>query len=293
MIHVRLPLPDSGLACELIRAASRTGAKMGQLWAPLQSGAMKHVTPAIAFLLLAALAPAALSDRPADIPRHLAIARELVENIRPADNRYKLGGDFVSLPGDSASSRYAMTADCSGFLLAIFERAGYRIRSGMPFLVATPGRKRPRAEDFVLSIEQEKGFRRIWHVTDIRPGDLLAHAMLDVADQRQTGTTGHVFLVDSAPRKIWAWKPIVGGTDQYEVSIIDSNGELVGEDDTRRASGIDAGLGRGTIRVYADAEGRLVGWARTFRASDRFFSYDPRFPSDTKRRKAAVGRPIP
>jgi hypothetical protein len=256
---------------------------------------MEKALPRLMLALVALLAGSATAapDARAQAPRHLAIARELVENIRPADNRYKLGGDFVSFPGDSPSSRHAMTADCSGFLLAIFERAGYRIRSQMPFLVATPKRKRPRAEDFVLSIEEEKGFTRITRVTDIRPGDLLAHAMLDVADQRQAGTTGHVFLIDSAPKKIWAWKPVVAGTDQYEVTIIDSNGELVGEDDTRRAAGIDAGLGRGTIRLYADAEGRLVGWARTFHKSDRFFSYDPRFPSDTKRRKAAVGRPLP
>ena len=52
------------------------------------------------------------------------------------------------------------------------------------------------------------------------------------------------------------------------------------------------GLGKGTIRIYADAHGALVGWARTFRNSNRFFSYSPRFPSDTKVRKAAVGRPL-
>jgi hypothetical protein len=228
-----------------------------------------------------------------DVPRHLALAREMVENIQPADNQYKLGGEFLSFPGDAPGSRYAMRADCSGFLLATFERAGYHIRERMPFLVAGPRRNRPRAEDFVLSIEQEKGFRRIVRVTDIRPGDLLAHAMLDVADQKQTGTTGHVFLVDSAPKKIWGWNPVVSGTGQYEVSVIDSNNELVGDDDTRLRANREGGVGRGTIRLYANAEGELVGWARTFPKTNLFFSYDPRFPSETRRRKAAVGRPVP
>ena len=228
----------------------------------------------------------------AEVPRHLAVARELVENIKPADNEYRLGGDQVTFPGDFLSNKYAMSADCSGFLLAIFQRAGYGTRGQMSYLVATPNRKRPRAEDFVLSIEQERGFRRVERVADIRPGDLLGHAMLDIADQRQTGTSGHVFLIDSVPKKIEARKPVVPGTQQYEVSIIDSNGELVGEDDTRRAAGLEAGLGRGTIRLYADGDDRLVGWARTFRNAGRFFSYDPRFPSESKRRKAAVGRPV-
>jgi len=235
----------------------------------------------------------ARADTSAAIPPHLAIAREVVGNIRPADNQYRLGGEVVTFPGDFLSNKYAMSADCSGFLLAIFQRAGYGTRARMPFLVATPNRRRPRAEDFVLSIEQEQGFKRVTRVTDIKPGDLLAHAMLDIADQRQTGTTGHVFLIDTEAKKIEARRPVVPGTQQYEVSIIDSNGELVGDDDTRRAAGLEAGLGRGTIRLYADADDQLVGWARTFKNSSRFFSYDPRFPSDSKRRKAAVGRPVP
>ena len=229
----------------------------------------------------------------APVPRHLAIARELVERVQPEENHYRLGGELVTFPGDAPGSRYAVTADCSGFLLAIFARAGYPVRAQMSYLVKTPKRRRPRAEDFVLSIEEGKGFIRIDRVTGIKPGDLLAHAMLDLADQQQTQTSGHVFLIDSEPRKIWAWPPVVPGTTQYEVLVIDSNGEHVGDDDTRRLSGKSAGLGRGTIRLYANDEGELVGWARTFSGAKRFFSYDPRYPSDTKRRKAAIGRPLP
>ena len=46
------------------------------------------------------------------------------------------------------------------------------------------------------------------------------------------------------------------------------------------------------LRVPIRLEGELVGWARTFAKSNRFFSYDPRFPSDSKRRRAAIGRPV-
>ena len=226
-----------------------------------------------------------------DIPRHLGLARELVDNIRPENNEYKLGGEYVSFPGDSPSAGYAMRADCSGLLLSLFARSGYQVRSQMPFLVNTPGRRRPRAEDFVLSIEKERGFKRLTRVQEIRPGDILAHAMLEVEDKQHAGTTGHVFLISSAPRKIWGWNPVVSGTTQYEVEVIDSNRELLGDNDTRIATGKTEGLGRGTIRLYADAEGLLVGWAPTFNRSKVFFSYDPRFPSQTKKRKAAIGRP--
>lgn len=229
----------------------------------------------------------------ASVPRHLAIARELVENIKPEDNQYVLGGQLISFPGDVSSGKYAMKADCSGFLLAVFDRAQYPTRSRMSFLKWSPGRKRARAEDFLYSIENEKGYRHIKKIEDMQPGDLLAHAMLNIEDQKQAGTTGHVFLINSLPKRIAPRKPLVKGTTQYSVSIIDSNEEYVGEDDSRLADRANKlkGLGQGTIRVYSDSNGGLVGWARTFKNTNRFFSYDPRFPSDTKLRKAAIGRP--
>jgi len=249
-------------------------------------------------LLVAALAlwapNAGAQADPAGVPRHLAIARELVEHTRPENNQYKLGSQFISFPGDPAG-KYQVRADCSGFLLAIFARAKYPTRSMMGFLPGTSRKgKRPASEDFVHSIEMEQGFRRIRDIRDIRPGDLLAHAMLDLADQKQTGTTGHVFLIDSVPKAIPPRIPVVAGTTQFEIAIIDSNEEHVGTDDTRLADPANKvkGLGRGTIRIYADADGALVGWARTFRHVKRFFSYDSRFPSDTKLRKAAIGRPV-
>ena len=254
---------------------------------------MPRSTPACctAALLLLAGAAVAAAEAP-EVPRHLALARELVQNVQPEDNQYVLGGETITFPGDAGSSRYAMKADCSGFALALFARSGYGIRTQMRFLVDTPRRRRPRAEDFVLSIEEQRGFKRILFVADVRPGDIYAHAMLSKQDQAETGTTGHVMIVDTAPRKIAPQPPLVAGTEQYALDVIDSNEEMLGSDDTRVAHGSKPGLGRGTIRMYADADGRLVGWARTFRKAI-FYSYDPRFKSDSRKaRKAAVGRPV-
>lgn len=256
------------------------------------------LAPLVAALALWAPAGGAQIIQPsaADVPRHLALARELVENTKPENNLYKLGSQFIRFPGDEGG-RYPVhqvRADCSGFLLAIFARAGYPTRARMAFRPdGRPHPKRPAAEDFVYSIESEQGFKRVRDARDIRPGDLLAHAMLDPADQKQSGTTGHVFLLDSAPKAIPPRNPVVAGTMQFEVVVIDSNREHVGTDDTRLADPANKvkGLGRGTIRIYVDTEGALVGWARTFPGVKRFASYDPRFPSDTKRRKAAIGRP--
>lgn len=232
---------------------------------------------------------------PATVPKYLALARELVENTKSEDNRYDLGSQFISFPGDLFSSKYAVRADCSGFLLAILARANYPTKSRMEYLPgAAKRRARPAAEDFVYSIETEKGFKRIRDGRSIEPGDLLAHAMLNAEDKQQAGTTGHVFLIDSYPKPIEPKDPLVAGTQQFELAVIDSNKEYVGADDTRLVdpSNKIKGLGRGTIRLYLDPQGELVGWARTFKSARKFFSYDARFPSDTKLRKAAIGRPL-
>src|SRR5262245_40816160 len=245
-------------------------------------------------LLLLCSAGARAQTGSTDIPRHLALARELVAHTSPDDNHYSAGGQFVSFPGDWVSNKYAVMADCSGFVLALFARARYSTESRMVFLRPSTRRRRPAAEDFEFSIENERGFKRVRDVSRIEPGDVLAHALLDLEDQRRLNTTGHVLLIDGHPRHVEPRSPIVDGTEQFELAIIDSSLEWAGPDDSRLAdpSRKIRGLGRGTIRIYADANGELVGWARTFAKSTRFFSYDPRFPSDSNRRRAAIGRPV-
>jgi hypothetical protein len=231
----------------------------------------------------------------AEVPRHLEIARELLQNIKPEDNRYSLGESIITFPQDLFSSRYSMRADCSGFVMALLNRAKYPVQSRMVFLNDNGRRHRYLAEDFVLSIEKEKGFTRVSRVESIQPGDVIAHRMLNAEDKLSSGTTGHVFLVNSTATRIPARAPEIAGTLQYEVGIIDSNREFVGSDDTRLSEPGKPvyGLGAGTIRLYADAEsGELVGWARTFKSATKFFSYSARFPSDTKLRVGYIGRPV-
>jgi hypothetical protein len=188
----------------------------------LKARARKILFPLL--LSLALCHPFAQANgEPVETPKHLALARELVANVKPENNRYSLGEQSVSFPGDVFSSGYSFGADCSGFLLAIFDRSKYSIQQKMSYQSSSSRKRRPTAEDFVFSIEQETGYKHIRRVTDIAPGDVLAHAMLRLEDQKQTNTTGHVFLIDSHPRAITPRNPIVDGTDQFEISIIDSN----------------------------------------------------------------------
>jgi hypothetical protein len=228
------------------------------------------------------------------VPLHLVMARKLVENVRPENNHYVAGGESISFPGDFLSDKYAVHADCSGFVRAVFDRSKYPTASRMGYAYTSSWRHHLTSEDFVYSIEHGLGFTRIDDVRKARPGDVLAQALLDYGDQRDAHSTGHTQLIDSVPRSIAPRAPVVEGTTQYEVAVIDSNEGWGGPDDTRLADPAHKvqGLGRVTIRLYADADGHLVGWARTFPKTQRFFSFDTRFPSDTKPRKAALGRPL-
>jgi hypothetical protein len=260
------------------------------------SGGIRRCLVGVAFALGVLGSPWAAAQagvQPAPVPKHLALARELVDHVRPENNRYE-HSESISFPGDFLSNKYAMHADCSGFVLALFDRAGYTTVRHMGYLYSTSFRHRPQSEDFLYSIERGYGFRPVTNVRDAQPGDVLAQALLDYGDQRDSKSTGHTQLIDSVPRPIAARAPLVDGTQQFEVIVIDSSEGWGGPDDTRLADPAHKvkGLGRVTIRLYADADGRLVGWARTFPKTNRFFSFDPRFPSDTKVRRAAIGRPV-
>ncbi len=78
--------------------------------------------------------------------------------------------------------------------------------------------------------------------------------------------TGHTMLAASAPREVAVpGKPQIGGTTQWLVDVYDSTSTPHADADTRRyADGggtlqSQQGAGRGTLRVYADASGRIVG----------------------------------
>ena len=71
-------------------------------------------------------------------------------------------------------------------------------------------------------------------------------------------------LVSDIPRRIPARDPLKTGTEQWEVSIIDSARSGHGKTDTRHAKGSNGkdhdGLGEGILRVYTDHQGGVVGY---------------------------------
>lgn len=236
-------------------------------------------------LLLAAHATRAETE----IPKHVALARELVANVPPERNVYAHSG-WVAFPTDALSGGYAARTDCSGLVYELLRRADNP--TSMQMVSFKRHRPHPLAEDFVLSIEMERGFKRVDKIGDVQVGDIIAWSWQDFVDARKASSTGHVMLVNGAPKAIKPYKPIVAGLRQYTVSIIDSSQGRLGPDDTRILKDgrrID-GLGMGRLRIYANAEGEIVGFAKTFKEV-KFHPVREGYASDVKPKKGYVGRP--
>ena len=245
---------------------------------------MPHLRLSIIAVLIALVGVA----RADEVPPQLDAATALVHRIQQSENKYVFGGNDVSFPSQPAngatdSQACLMKADCSGFVNALFAHT-FKLNSQQ--MKTWLGLSRPNAENYFKAIEKERGFERITHIKDTRGGDVMA-----MAYQRNYNgkATGHVMLVAGAAEKIEPREPIVEGTTQWEVPVIDSAITAHGPTDTRYRKGEDGkdatGVGLGKIRVYLDEQGVCVGYTWGVDRS-REKDFYPR--SD---RPIAVGRP--
>ncbi|MEX2213845.1 MAG: hypothetical protein WD768_06945 [Phycisphaeraceae bacterium] len=210
-------------------------------------------------LFLAFISPARATEQPA----HLTAALELVKRVEQGDNIYIFGGNDVTFPAPATNSEPApgaclMKADCSGFINALvvhsFKLDGRQLKAWL-------GLTRPNAENYFFAIEKERGFEKIDHIKDARGGDVIAMAY----QRNYTGkATGHVMLVAGVAVKIEPAEPIVEGTEQWELPVIDSAVTAHGPTDTRYRKGEEGkdatGVGLGKLRVYVNEKGQCVGY---------------------------------
>ena len=72
--------------------------------------------------------------------------------------------------------------------------------------------------------------------------------------------------------------PLVDGTAQYAIEVIDSSQSGHGPNDTRKlANGAWAdGAGIGTLRLYADAAGNITGYTWSTYSNSQYYPQDER-----------------
>ena len=208
-------------------------------------------------------------------------AQLMVQNVPLSNTSYQHKGDVVTWAGVDSASDYQSYADCSGFMNALFTQA-YGL--GPEDLSQWLGSRRPLAKDYFAAIENKRGMLAISNIANVQLGDLIVIRYLNSAPG---DNTGHVLLVAGLPQRRAATKPVVNNTQQWDVVIIDSSESGHGKEDTRRLpnGAYHDGVGRGTMRIYTDDNGALVGYTWSDLEESLFY--------DSTSRPLVIGRPDP
>ncbi|MBG1258536.1 NlpC/P60 family protein [Nostoc commune] len=199
-------------------------------------------------------------------------------------SQYQRSKPTVTWKGVNGASNYVSIADCSGFMSELLRHSygDYFTPERFEQWIREKQRKRPLAEDFHYAIVNRKDFIQIKKLTQVQPGDIIAIEYPDGEDN-----TGHVMLVAETPQEIEAKSPLVKGTKQWKVKVVDQSRSGHGEKDSRRIKDSQikdiycrendsfyCGLGEGTIRIYTSEENdSLLGytWSR-FKNSEYYCS---------------------
>ena len=210
-------------------------------------------------------------------PNHLELARILVRELRPEDTSYQHKQGYITWKGENGAEGYQSHVDCSGLLNILFERAyGITANDFEKWL----GKRRPLASEYFNAISQQQNFRAITAIGNVRPGDIIAIRYPPGTNDN----TGHVMIVNEVPTRRKPSKPEVDGTEQWEVSVIDSSESGHGKTDTRRKpdGSFGDGVGQGVLRIYTDSSNQIVGYTwSTFAVSDYY---------DQNTRQLVIGR---
>lgn len=203
------------------------------------------------------------------VPKYLELARELVATVKPENNKYEFNGpEGVRWKGDLFTSENSVRTACAPFVDAMFERAKDPtvdvIKSHISFYQRT---KYLRIMDWYEASMKGWGLRKVETLNEVQPGDLFIFACLDKCSTSQGDVLGHITIVDVKPKKAAAKTPVVEGTEQWELTVIDSTDLAHDRNDTRfvpKGEKKITGVGRGTYRIYTDASGIPVGYTNGF-----------------------------
>jgi hypothetical protein len=190
----------------------------------------------------------------ADPPDHLVWAEDLVFNVTPALNEYGSSPSYINWAGVNGATQYENRSLCTTFTTLVLRQAyGWTTTYFSQWMGTTS----PNAARYHDTIVEEDGFVRLYAATDIQAGDIIA-----VRYPEGGSVSGHVATARGPAVPRTATSPIVSGTDQHELPIVDSSSTGHGPTDTRlMPDGTwDAGAGAGVMRLYTDAQGIIVGY---------------------------------
>jgi hypothetical protein len=218
------------------------------------------------------------SAGPSEARDHLWWAEALLNDITPGSTSYIHNREYNGLAWKGTLNSTARSnTDCSGFMDELFVQTyGFTPAYMKKWL---GGKKRPSASSYYGAMVDQRGFNHIKKVYDAKPGDILA-----VYYPFDRENTGHVMLMAEIPRNIKPGGSVLGGTEQWQVMVIDSSRSPHGREDTRwNANGSHgSGLGKGALRLYTNDTGEITGYTWSLGSKSQYF--------DRKDRPIAIGR---
>jgi hypothetical protein len=225
-----------------------------------------RILAALSLLMTLPLAPAFAQGTPA----HLAWGQKLVAEALPQNNAYGSSPSYIHFKGIDG---YAVTENrtvCATFVTALYQRAyGWNGTTFQTWMGSTS----PNAALYHDTIAAGTGFWVVSKVTDILPGDVIA-----VKYPAGSDSSGHAMLAETVPVVRTASSPLVNGTTQYEVTVLDSSESGHGPTDTRLHSNgtWGNGAGRGVLRLYADSQGLITGYTWSTYSNSAYYAQNVR-----------------
>jgi hypothetical protein len=204
-------------------------------------------------------------------PAHLFWALDIAANVTPEHNSYASNPSYISWPGVNGVWQYENRTKCTSFITQILMQSyGWTAADFSNWLGSTS----PSSSRYYSAIKRQNGFVIIGNVNDIQPGDIIA-----IMYPAGSTVTGHMMMAKSPAIIRTSSSPIIAGTDQYELEIIDSSQSGHGPTDTRlRGDGTyTPGAGIGVFRLYADENtGMLVGYTWSTYSVSQFYDFRTR-----------------
>jgi hypothetical protein len=163
--------------------------------------------------------------------------------------------------------------DCVGFVTYALGQAAPTARTTIMSTFSVRAGRVPSPGLYVRLFNQLNGTQAGWapvhRIADLLPGDVVAWSYDSASSSNESGSDhtsrGHAFIVAAAPQP--------DGTNSYLVQVWDSTATPHGPNDSRRTNpknqpgpnGKPSGLGTGTVRLDANADGALgtVHWSPT------------------------------
>ncbi len=208
-----------------------------------------------------------ISSAYAVVPSHLVWAENLIKNITPANNVYGTNPSYVYWANVNGARTYENRTQCSPFVTHILKQAYSWTDNDFKTWF---GSTNPSAAKYHDAIAAQNGFSLIQNINDIRSGDIIAVKYLNGT------TTGHVMIAKTRPVLYASTSPMVDGALQYTLKIMDSSKSGHGLLDTRLMTDgtWDTGAGIGTLRLYADKKGNLLGYTWSIAKNSVFYGQD-------------------